>query len=563
MATLQEYLAWFDDFRGTAQYTRFKQRPIAYFCAEYGLGDPLPTYAGGLGVLAGDVIREAGDRDIPMVAIGLYYHYGYSCGDETHMNRDQDQCVRIDPEKVGLKPVCDEHGDRILIGVPIKDHEVTAQAWEWRDENVVVYLLDTDVEQNSATDRRITDWLYVRDKETRFMQYIVLGIGGQRLIEAMGMHPSIYHMNEGHSAILVLELLKHQMKEREISFDEAKQFVRRRVVMTNHTLVAAGNEVYSNDLVGMLLQKYAHELQVPIQEVVKLGLVQESSAFSMTMLALRMTGVANAVSKLHAEKAREIWTDHPMVAVTNGVHLPTWDMVGDIGADVGAFWKVHQERKRLLLKLLKEKTGADFGEDELLIGWARRFVEYKRPLSILRDMERFREMALREGKTVRMVYAGVPHASDETGRGKLKELMELIQGEYHGIVTYLPDYSIEEAQYMVSGCDIWLNTPVVGFEACGTSGMKAAVNGVLPFSTKDGWVYEAQLFGVGWEIDGVKVSTDALDKLENHIIPLYYERDKDGVPEGWERMMRNARDMGRNQFSASRMLRKYVKMLYL
>jgi len=563
MPVLKEQLQWFEDFRGSAQYSRLMQRPIAYFCAEYALGDPLPTYAGGLGVLAGDVIREAGDRGIPMVAIGLYYHYGYSCGDEAHMNRQQDECTRVEPLSVGLEPVNDEHGDRILIKVPLKDHEVLVQAWKWRDENVVVYLLDTDIDPNLSTDRRITDWLYVRDKETRFMQYIVLGIGGQRLIEAMGVHPSIYHMNEGHSAILALELIKHQMKEREISFDEAKQFVRRRVVMTNHTLVAAGNEVYSNDLVSMLLARFAHELQVPVQEVVKLGLVQESSAFSMTMLALRMAGVVNAVSKLHAEKAREIWTDHPMVAVTNGVHLPTWDKVrGDIG-EPGAFWRHHQERKRELLKMLEEKTSMQWGEDELLIGWARRFVQYKRPLAILKDVQRLKDIATRQGKTVRLVYAGVPHASDEDGRAHLKELKTLVEGELAGIVTYLPDYSIVEAQAMVSGCDLWLNTPVVGFEACGTSGMKAAANGVLPFSTRDGWVYEAQLLGVGWEIDSVKVTTDALDKLELEIVPVYYSRNRAGVPEAWERMMRNARDMGMNQFSATRMVRKYVKLLYL
>jgi starch phosphorylase len=563
MSNLQEQLKWFEDFKGTAQYSRFMQRPIAYFCAEYGLGDPLPTYAGGLGVLAGDVIREAGDRGIPMVAIGLYYHYGYSCGDEMHMNRSQDECVRVDPHSVGLEPVVDDHGDRIYIKIPIRDRDVVAQAWKWRDENVVVYMLDTDVEENTPADRRITDWLYVRDKETRFMQYIVLGIGGQRLIEAMGIHPSIYHMNEGHSAILAFELIKHQMEEREISFDEAKQFVRRRVVMTNHTLVAAGNEVYSNDLVGMLLSKYADELQVPVHDLVKMGLVQESSAFSMTMMALRMAGVINAVSKLHAEKAREIWSNHPMVAVTNGVHKPTWDMVRNVPEEKGGFWKLHQERKKDMLKMLEERTGVKWGLNDMVIGWARRFVEYKRPLDILKDLERFKQMANKEGQPFRLVYAGVPHASDDNGRALLRKLKDLVEGELMGVVTYLPDYSIEEAQKLISGCDVWLNTPVVGFEACGTSGMKAAMNGVLPFSTKDGWVYEAQTFGVGWEIDGVKVSVDALDKLENNILPLYYKKNSKGVPEEWEQMMRNARDMGLNQFSATRMVRKYVKMLYM
>ncbi len=563
MSTLQEQLNWFQEFKDSETHARFKKRPIAYFCAEYGLGDKSPTYAGGLGVLAGDVIREAADRDVPMIAVGLYYHYGYSCGASGHVGRSLDECHRVTPEGIGLKPVNNEHGNRLQVKVPVKDRQVVVQAWEWRDDDVVVYLLDTDIEDNEPNDRRITDWLYVGDKEMRLKQEMILGIGGLRMVEAMKYHPSIYHMNEGHSAILAFELIRHQMKEREIGFDEAKQFVRRRVVMTNHTLVAAGNEVYSNDLVALMLDGYAHELQVPVQELVKMGLVQESSTFSMTMLALRMCGVVNAVSKLHAEKAREIWADHPMVAVTNGVHMPTWDMIKGVGNESGEIWAAHQGRKRELLKFLEKKSDIKFGEDELLIGWARRFVQYKRPLAILKNLERFIEIAKQEGRPVRMVYAGVPHSSDEVGQGLLKELKQKIEGELKGIVTYVHEYSIEEAQLMVSGCDVWLNTPVVGFEACGTSGMKAALNGCLTFSTKDGWVDEAEMYGVGWLIDSVKISDNSLDILENEIVPMYYERNDAGVPEEWERHMRNSRDMAKNQFSATRMVRKYVKMLYL
>ncbi|MBU1916330.1 alpha-glucan family phosphorylase, partial [Patescibacteria group bacterium] len=473
-----------------------------------------------------------------------------------------DECKNIRPEEVNLEPVVNQSGDRILVQVPIKDQLVTVQAWKWLEGNVAVFLLDTDLEQNKPADRHITDWLYVGDKEMRLKQEMVLGIGGLRLIEALGYHPSIYHMNEGHSAILAFELIRHQMQEREISFAEAKQFVRRRVVMTNHTLVAAGNELYSNDLVALLLDGYARELQVPVQELVKIGLVQESSTFSMTMLALRMSGVVNAVSRLHAEKAREIWADHPMVAVTNGVHIPTWDMLSTAHTKKDKLWFLHQQRKKILLKLIEEKTGQKWNQDDFLIGWARRFVEYKRPLAILKDIKRFVALAKNKKRPIRLVYAGLPHASDEVGQALLKELQQLIDGPLAGLVVYLPDFSIEEAKLLVSGCDIWLNTPVVGFEACGTSGMKAALNGCLPFSTQDGWVYEAEMFGVGWLIDDIKISEDILDKLEYDILPLYYNRSKEGVPEEWERHMRNSRDMAINQFSATRMVRKYIKMLY-
>lgn len=542
---------WFGEFRKSNTFLRLKERPIAYFCAEYALDPKLPIYAGGLGVLAGDVVREAGDQGLPFVAVGIFYRFGYRLNEN------------IDATAFGLEPVVDALGERIVVQVPLEDRDISIQAWRWNRAGVAVYLLDTDVEANTDSNRCITHRLYDDDKQTRLKQEIILGIGGMRLLGALDIHPSAYHLNEGHSAMLAIELIRHEMAERGLGFDEAKQFAKRRIVLTNHTLVPAGNENFSNDLVSALLARYAERISVPVSDLIKLGLVQESSIFSMTMLAFRMSAIINSVSRLHAKKAKEIWTDHPMATVTNGIHVPTWDRLAtaDISAP-GAMWHAHQERKRALLARVAVETGRQWGQDELLVGWARRMVRYKRPLAVLEDVRRFAALARDARRPIRIVFAGNPHPSDEDGLALKKELKHLVDGELRDVAALLPMYDLGISPDLVSGCDIWLNTPVVGFEACGTSGMKAALNGVLPCSTRDGWVAEAELFGVGWALHDDRVSGDALDVLERLITPLYYERGVDGVPTEWETHMRNARDMALHQFSATSMLKGYVEMLY-
>lgn len=563
MPDIGNQMKWFEDFWKTEEYERFKDRPIAYFCAEYGLAQNVLSYAGGLGILAGDTVREAADHDIPFIGVGLYYREGYASHRLDNREVTTERCSATAPTDAGLTLMHDDNGQVIKIPVPIQDHNVMCQAWKWKDDRVVVYMLDSDVEENAPSDRIITNQLYVKDKETRFKQEIILGVGGLRLLEVIGIHPSVYHLNEGHSAILALELVRHEMQERDLSFGEAKQFARRRMVLTNHTLVAAGNETYSNDLVALLLTKFAGELQVPVAEIVKMGLVQESSVFSMTMLALRMAGVVNAVSKLHAQKAKEIWADHPMVAVTNGVHIPTWDGLKKVGDGTGEMWSRHLEKKDELLKCLNERFEKDWDNDPLLIGWARRIVQYKRPLALFKDMRRLAEVARNADRPVRLLFAGKPHQSDREGIRMAKTLHDLSRGELKDVLAFLPEYDMDIAKHMVAGCDVWLNTPVVGFEACGTSGMKAALNGVLPCTTNDGWVYEAELFGIGWVLESDGLPEHLLDVIEKDIVPAYYERNDEGVPERWETMMRNAREMSLNQFSATRMLRKYIKLMYL
>ncbi len=524
-----------------------RDHPIVYFCAEYALNDALPLYAGGLGILAGDIIREAAEQKIPFITVGLYYHEGYLSHDRTP------------PTSSDLSPVVDEQNKRIIVKIPIQDTFVYLQAWSLQIGSVRIYLLDTDIPQNTKENRQITDQLYASSKETRFRQEMVLGLGGLRLLEALGISPIGYHLNEGHSALLALEIARFEMQKHKRSFVEELDNTKQHIFFTNHTLLPAGNDTFNAELVGTLLSGFAKELQVPVSEIVNLGLIDGSSIFSMTLLALRMAGKINAVSKFHAEKAQEMWKEYPMIPITNGVHAKTWDRL----ENKENIWEKHQSNKRALLEYIQKTTGILFDENTLLLGWARRIVGYKRPLALFDNLEQLKSLATSSHQPFKVVISGIPHENDTEGLAILKHIQKLVTQDLKGIVVYLPGYTIASAKLLVAGCDVWLNTPVVGFEACGTSGMKAALNGVLPCSTRDGWVAEAELYGVGWLLQSENVSEDILSVLKQHIISLYYDRDSNNMPQQWIEMMKNARDMTVNQFSSTTMFRKYIEEFYL
>lgn len=549
---------WFKQFATSKEYEYMKNHPIVYFCAEYALDDTIPIYAGGLGVLAGDFIREAVDQQIPLVAVGLYYHEGYLSHDLYKEGIMMKVSSRVNPESIKLSPVIDAQGKRIVVSVPIQNTQVYLQAWILEMGTVRLYLLDTNIKQNEEGDRRITDRLYTSSKEMRFKQEMILGLGGLRLLEAIHINPIGYHLNEGHSALLALEIARYEMQKHKRSFKEELSNTKEHIFFTNHTLVAAGQDVFNADLASTLLSGFATELQVPATEIVKLGLVADSSIFSMTLLALRMANKINAVSKLHAKKAAEIWGDHPMIPITNGVHIKTWDYIGS-----GDIWEKHMANKKALLETIQEETGLIWGEDTLLLGWARRIVGYKRPLALFDNLEEFRKIANSSDRPVRVVISGLSHESDEEGLVILEKIQKIVNDDLRGLVVYLPGYRMTRAKQLVSGCDVWLNTPVVGFEACGTSGMKASLNGVLPCSTPDGWVAEAELYKVGWLLQDENLPGNILAILKEHIVPVYYDKDKHGVSQNWVTMMKNARDMIMKQFSTTSMLRRYIEEFYL
>lgn len=550
---MNEHQSWFENFRQGKDYQFLHTKPIAYFCAEYAISDTLPTYAGGLGVLAGDYIRELADQKIPAVAVGLFYRSKYGAVDVPD-SKVKKELFPPNPEEHGLIPVVDDNHNPLIVKIPIQDHDVLAKAWLWQKNSIPLYLLDTNIEQNTPADREITYQLYAASKETRLKQEMVLGIGGFRLLEALQLQPSIYHMNEGHSALLALELIRHEMEKHKVGFTDAQLLSTHHVLFTNHTLVMAGNEVFSDELFSFMLNRYASELEVPVAEIMALGAIPESQNFSMALFARRLAGKINGVSKLHASNAAKQWKDKEVKAITNGIHLPTWDKV----KKEDSIWDVHQENKRQLLRIIYQQTGEDWDENTLLLGWARRFVRYKRPLALFGELDQFIHLATTD-KPFKVVMGGIPHQSDDEGQALLTELQTMIKKELAHHVVYLSDYNVALAKLFTSGCDVWLNTPVIGSEACGTSGMKASLNGVLACSTKDGWLDEIDLSKIGWGINSDIIHEDILTVLEKQIIPAYYSSDRSI----WRKYMINGRSLIQNDFSTTRMLQEYFEQLYL
>jgi starch phosphorylase len=345
------------------------------------------------------------------------------------------------------------------------------------------------------------------------------------------------------------------MKEKSLGFGEAKESARAKIVYTNHTLVTAGHDLYESDLLNINLAKYITELGVPLSEIIPLGTPQDSTAFSSTLFAIRTAGKINAVSRIHSEKAKDIWPNHAMIPVTNGVHIASWDITAE-----DDIWRSHIENKKVLLQKINLVAGQTWDENSLLIGWARRLVPYKRPLALFENISRLKKIL--EEKNIRVVISGTLHPGDEESQGIFGEFREMFEGNLKGFAVFLPDYDMALARMMVAGSDIWLNTPTVGFEACGTSGMKAALNGALPASTLDGWVPEIDLFGIGWGLDSDKINDSILNTLENEIAPLYSKRNANGVPDEWVENIKRARKIIQDRFSTTRMLREYIEQLY-
>ncbi len=513
-------------------YKVFENNPIAYFCAEYAIFDHTPLYTGGLGILAGDYIQEMADQNFPAVAIGLFYHKEHQHGLE--LNRE-----RKTPEDLGLILVKNKDGSVLKIPVTFGKNKIKVQAWTWKKGKLNLYLLDTQLEENSSDYWIITDTLYVEDRYKRLQQEIILGIGGIKLIKALGIEPSVYHMNEGHSAFLSFELIGDEIKKNKTSFATATENIKKRIVFTNHTLVATGQEMFDINTIKSLFS----------DELAQLGFDEWTKAFSMTKLALNMSSKVNAVSKLHGKMAAELWKKYETESITNGIYLERWDTFK---------YYSHKESKRKLIQYIQNKCGQSFNEDVLLLGWARRFVEYKQPLAILNDVKKLKELATRENKKFAIVFSSAINPTYTEESTLYKKFVDLIEGELKGIVTFIPNYDIEIAKLMTSGCDIWLNTPIVGCEACGTSGMKACLNGALPLSTNDGWINEVDISNTGWIVEDKDITKNLLDILEQKIVPEYYD-DK----EKWKARITHSRNLILDQFTTKRMLEEYAKKLYL
>jgi starch phosphorylase len=582
-----DYLAKLERF--TAEFDAYMSEPamklprldggIAYFCAEYGVHNSLPIYSGGLGILAGDHLKSSSDLNIPLVAVGLLYRYGYFRQDISHDGWQEEHYSNIFNLGLAIEPVIGPGGQRVSVMVHIRGREVYAQAWLARIGRISLYLLDTNVDQNTAIDRMITGHLYGGNAETRIVQEKVLGIGGVRLLRKLGIDPSVYHLNEGHAAFSTLELVSEYLAANpEKTFPNAAQVVRRKCVFTTHTPVAAGNDSFPPDvLIQCFSEEFIRSLKLTNDEFLTLGradITDEREFFGMTPLAIRMSRSANGVAEKHGEVSRALWLKMfpdladagavPITHVTNGVHPLTWiapafqssferhigrnwpviardpeKWANAVAAIEGKeLWNSHVLLKNVLIAFIRERTKRKdtgtsdtinertdtnglFSPNVLTVGFARRVAQYKRWNLLLSDLDRLLKLVDDPARPVQFVFAGKAHPQDNTAKTILQELMSINHASnWQQRAVFIEDYDQEVARYLVHGVDVWMNVPRRPMEASGTSGMKAAMNGVLNFSILDGWWIEGFNGDNGFAIgnDEVSVSehseeTDAADAL--------------------------------------------------
>jgi glycogen phosphorylase len=597
--------------------------PVAFCCAEFGVHGSLPIYSGGLGVLAGDILKEASDLSVPMVGIGLMYRTGYFHQRIDTSGFQHEYWLDADPERLPCVKVTADDGRLITVSVPVDDEDVTAQVWRVDVGRVPLYLLDTDLPENSQVGRWVTSRLYESNRSMRLAQYAVLGVGGVRALRALGIEPAVYHLNEGHPVLGVFELLAQA--RRNADDDMAWQRMREQVVFTTHTPVPAGNETYSAGEVLATLGRIA-DLAGDRARLLSIGRIDPArpeQPIGMTAIALRASRHANAVSRRHGQVARAMWQplfpgravqEVPISHVTNGVHVPTWlhgpmrelldrhlgdgwlsradraatwEPVRDIAA--AELWAARCAARKQLVEMIAQRAvgdrlrrgesldyaeaiGGGFDANRLTIGFARRLATYKRLHLVAMLPER--ALALIGGeRPVQFVFAGKAHPDDTAAKEVVRQVFSLKHAPaVAGRAAFLEDYDIPLAGHLVAGCDVWVNVPRPPNEASGTSGMKSCLGGGLQLSVLDGWWAEAYDGSNGWAIDGT-VDQDAqaqdwrdahalFDLLEREIVPMFHERDADGVPQRWVTMMRRSLQTNGPRFSASRMVLEYADQVY-
>jgi glucan phosphorylase len=538
------------------------QTPIAYYCAEYGFDANLPIYAGGLGILAGDTVKAAADTDLDFVAIGMLYR-GQGMRqriDETGMQRDEDWPVV--PLALGLQHVLLDDMP-LFVRVHLTEVDVWLQCWKKEFSNrVTLYLLDADTEQNQLPERDITKILYSGTPDLQVKQQMLLGIGGVKLLTALGIHPIAHHFNEGRPAFAHWQLIRELMDTHGIGYESARKLARQKTVYTNHTLVAAGNQGYSMDLVKTYARYYAEKMHVPVERLLAPGVEDSDQVFSMTRFALNTARKASGVSRMHTDLSRSHWPEYHWEATTNGVHVPTWQHPGiaAAGDNLEEIWRAHTTAKSELADFVRAHTGFGYDANRLTLVWARRLAGYKQLPSLFADLERLRSILKNSNRPVQILVAGKAHQGDTLGKEMLRTIIGHFSKELTGNALFVPNYNLTVAQYLTRGADVWLNTPIKGQEASGTSGMKAVVNGVLQCSVSDGWVPEIDWTNTGWILDDARLSDHFYELLETEIVPLYYQRDN-GTPIGWVERMRRTIALT-YQVSATRMFDEYSNLLY-
>ena len=616
---------WFSN-----KYPENKNDLIAYFSAEYGLDQTIPIYSGGLGILSGDHLKSASDLGIPLVAVGLLYKNGYFHQKINGYGDQEEEYNNIELSNLPINPVKDSNGEELTIYVKLEKRKVYLKVWQINVGRIKLYLLDSDIDQNNQEDKEITLRLYGGDQEMRIKQEIILGMGGTNLLtRALKLNPTIYHMNEGHSAFLILELIKNIIKEKQVSFEVAKDIASSKTVFTTHTPVPAGNDIFPIELVEKYFKEFWPRLGLDREAFLKLGMKpckELEHGFNMGILALKVAGKKNGVSKLHGAVSRELFGDvwpeiaaneSPITYVTNGIHTCSWlapslkelynkylipywqDNIhnDEVWKNINnipnkELWKIHRQRKIKLLDIVKENTtnrlrrsGYNYEEinditsklnpDILTIGFSRRFATYKRATLIFKDLERITQILNNQDKPVQLIFAGKAHPADKEGKDLIKRIHEIsMMPQFKGKIFILENYNIAMSRYLVSGVDVWLNNPRRPMEASGTSGQKASVNGVINFSVLDGWWAEGYNQENGWTI-GTNAEYDSYEEqdiadsqsmyntLETKIIPMYYNRNEDKISETWMKIMKNSIISTGGKYSTARMLVDYTNNLYM
>jgi len=602
---------------------------VAYFSAEFGIHESLPVYSGGLGVLAGDHLKSASELGLPLVGVGLLYRNGYF---QQYLSADgwqQEAYPELDFYNLPVEPMRYSDGSEVHVRVDLPDNAVFCKVWRVKVGRVPLYLLDTNLQENSPADREITARLYGGGTEMRIKQEIVLGIGGVRMLEALNINPTIFHMNEGHSAFLALERIRMLLENSMMTFDEARQQVMATNVFTTHTPVPAGIDTFSPDMMLKYFNNYIPSLRLDEEGFLALGrenVADRKQGYSMAVAAIRLADSVNAVSTLHEDVSRKMWHNlWPMVPpdevpighVTNGIHVRSWlsrDMMfvlerylssrwmtspadqsvweGVMQVPDEELWRAHERGRQKLVAWarvqLKEhlmRRGASYDEvataDEVLdpealtIGFARRFATYKRGALLLRDQDRLRRLLDDTKRPIQFIFAGKAHPADNEGKELIRTLVQFARHpSVRRRVIFLENYDINVARYLVQGVDVWLNTPRRPYEASGTSGMKAAVNGVLNCSILDGWWVEGYSPEVGWAIGRGESYSDPnlqdqlegqalYDLLEKQIIPLFYDRGIDNVPRSWIMRMKQCMRQLAPVFNTNRMVQEYAEKLYV
>jgi len=611
------------------QYPENKDNIISYFSAEYGLDETIPIYSGGLGILSGDHLKSASDLGIPLVAIGLLYKNGYFNQIIDKNGNQLTEYKNIELDNLPIKPVKDENGEDLIINIKMLKEKLYIKVWKICVGRVNLYLLDTDIKENKEEYRGITLRLYGGDQEMRIRQEMVLGIGGVKLLEELKINPTVYHMNEGHSSFLVLQAIRNTIKEKQISFNIAKDIVTAKTVFTTHTPVPAGNDIFPTILVEKYFDGYWKDLGITKEEFLELGMKPKETnktTFNMGILALKIAGKKNGVSKLHGEVSRELFSEvwpeiapqeSPITHITNGIHTcswlapnlkelynqylepywqdrihlnETWKKIDRIPDE--ELWKEHQARKVKLLKLVRDnvttrlkKNGTHYerikevvsklNPEALTIGFARRFATYKRATLIFKDLERLTQILNDANRPVQIIFAGKAHPADKEGQDLIKYIHEVsMMPQFKGKILLLENYNINVARHLISGVDVWLNNPRRPMEASGTSGEKASVNGVVNFSILDGWWAEGYNTKNGWAIgtnaeyfsyeeQDLADSESIYRILEDKIIPAYYKKDENGISAEWIRYMKNSIMSTGGEYSTARMLVDYTDKLYI